>query len=123
MKTILHQFELLISGGRQKEIIKCANVLFFLITMLSGEQVFAQNTINKTSINDVMNCWLLGGFAVVFLGTIIYALNKTVTVLRENGKELEFSFPMFRGMAQNGKTVTILILVVVFIGIVCALNY
>ena len=119
MENIINQFVLLKSENKQNRIV----IFLFMFFCLFSDKLAAQATSGITSVDTLLSYWVLGGLAVVFIGIVLYVVRTALIVLHENGKTLEFSFPMIRNMAENGKTVTIVILIIVLCGVVWALNY
>ena len=120
MKTIINQFGLLKSENKQNRFAFFTLMLFFFF---SDNMAIAQNTSGSMDMNSLLNNWLLGGLAVVFFGMVIYVLRTALAVLHDNGKTVEFSFPIFKNMAENNKTVTTIILIIVVCGILWAVSY
>lgn len=119
MKKLINQFAFLQLGNKQNRF---AFLMLMLFCFFFDKMAIAQNT-GSADMNSILNNWLLGGLALVFFGIVIYVLRTAMVVLQENGKTVEFSFPLFRNMADNNKTVTTIILIIVVCGVLWAVNY
>jgi len=120
MKTIGYRFESLKSRIKQKRIEKFIYLL--LLTLLFDKGAFAQQTA-AASGNHTLSYWLLASLAMIFFGCSIYVLRTALKILHENGATVEYNFPMFKSMAQNSKTVSIIILLIVLTGIIWAVKF
>lgn len=118
MKTSINPFGFLKSGNKQNRIIFFTLLLF---CFFSDKMAMAQSTYG--SMDSLLNNWVLGSLAVIFLVAVIYVLRTALVVLHEHGKTVEFSFPMFRNMADNNKTVSAIIFIIVVCGILWAVSY
>lgn len=123
METTTQRFESLPSGGKQKAIARHSALLFLLTSVISNKSAMAQSTTGVISINDLLAYWFWGAFAVIFLGSVIYVFSRAISVLHENGRTIEFNFPIIRKMANNEKTVAIIIALIVLAGIICAVKF
>lgn len=123
MKTIRQAFETLVSGDKQKRITKNISILILMISLFGYKEAAAQNTASATPINDLLMYWFFGGVAIVFFGLVVYVFGTAVSALHENGRTVELNFPIIRKMAQNEKTVGIIILLVVLTGIIWAIKF
>lgn len=120
MKTN-NMLKFLKSGIKQKVSINQI-ILTLTIFLFNGTSGFAQNTVAR-SMNDIVSNWILGGLGVVFIGILILIVNNALSVLHENGRTIEFSFPIAKEMARNSKTVGTIILILILTGIVFAIKY
>lgn len=119
--VFVNGFGLLQSSSKQIALLFCTLVLPILF---GGTELIAQSTTGFSDTNIKLNTWVLSVFGVVFFISVIYVLRSALLVLHENGKNVEFKFPMFRNMANNNnRTVTVIILLIVMCGIVWAVNY
>lgn len=76
-----------------------------------------------SSANELINFWVISGMATVFIVLFTYVIYKAISVLHENGRVVEYSFPIFKSMAGNSKTVAAIIIIIMLCGIVWAVNY
>lgn len=120
MKTTINQFGFLKSGNKQNRF---TFIMLLLFCFFADKVAMAQDISGSTDINTLLNNWVLGGLGVIFLGIVIYVLRTAMVVLHEHGKTVEFSFPIFRSMTQNNKTVTTILLIILVCGILWAVNY
>ncbi|MGE0568783.1 MAG: hypothetical protein AB7O73_12595 [Bacteroidia bacterium] len=98
---------------------------FFLsatIWALTNADVFSQNQ-NGLSKDALLNYWFWGGLALIFLLISVIIIRKAILVLNENGRSVEFTFPIFRGTAKNTRAVAIIIFIVVLSGILWATGF
>ncbi len=119
MKTIEHFFALASSGKTNWR----SRITLGFCMLAATMQGFAQNDSGAADVRSTLNNWLLGGLLVLFTFATIYILRSALMVLDEHGKSVQFSFPMFRRMSQNSKTVAIVILVLAICGIIWAINF
>jgi len=123
MKSIKQLFHRAKPGNEKKEIVRFILKFLLLILMFDYQSATAQNTKSALSVSDKINYSVLIGLGVVFLAAAIYVLNFASKVLRENGKTIEFNFPMIRRMSYNGKTIGVIILLIVLAGIIWAIKF
>lgn len=121
MKKHNNRFELRRRGRKTFEIGK----KYFLsagIFFLTSIQALSQSQITMTR-NEILNYSVGGGLVVIFLFLLFLGIRKAILVMNENGKSVQFTFPIFRGMAQNTKTVAILFFIVILSAIFWALAF
>jgi len=97
---------------------------FFFATglfLLAGTQAFSQNK-TAMSRDALLNYWVGGGIALLFLLIFFIGLRKAILILNENGKSVEFTFPVFREMTQNTKAVAIIFFIVILSAIFWAIT-
>ena len=123
MRTILNRFVSLKQGQNQLNSLKFISLIFLLAMLFCDQQAMAQTASSDTVVNDQMNRWLFIGLSLIFLGIVVYHISSALTVLHENGRSVEFKFPMVRNMAHNGTTVGVLILILVLAGIIWAVTF
>ncbi|MBL7892741.1 MAG: hypothetical protein JNL63_08925 [Bacteroidia bacterium] len=123
MKAKRCLFKILNSGNKQKTITKYSSLLLLLTSMIGNKSAIAQSTTGVTSINDLLAYWFWGAFAVIFLGSVIYVFSRAISVLHENGRTIEFNFPIIKKMANNEKTVALIIALIVLAGIIYAVKF
>ncbi|MBI2271195.1 MAG: hypothetical protein HYU69_12695 [Bacteroidetes bacterium] len=123
MKTVRHKFEFLKSGNKQNKTAKQISLFLLLLLLLGNKSAIAQNAASEIPINDLLAYWFWGGFAVIFIGSVIYVFSRAINVLHENGRTIEFNFPIIRKMANNEKTVAIMIALLVLAGIIYAVKF
>ncbi len=93
----------------------------FLFLLIIGKTAFSQNS-NSFSLNEQLNCFLLIGFSIIFFGFAIYIFRTALNVLHENGRTIQFSFPIFKTMAKNNKMVAFFVALIIILGVIFALK-
>ena len=81
----------------------------------------AQNSSAETSLQPILK-YLLAALGVIFL-VFIYVVQRAVRILRENGRDIVFTYPLFRTLANNGKAVSVLLLLTALMGIIWAIQF
>ncbi|MBL0309357.1 MAG: hypothetical protein IPP77_06720 [Bacteroidetes bacterium] len=94
-----------------------------LICSLFGISAMAQNASGATMSSDVW-CYIIGGATIMVLVALLFVMQKAALVLDENGQSLfDFDFPIFKKMAGEGKTVAIIMILIVLIGMYLVVTY
>ncbi len=120
MKTLTNKFSFLKSGNKQN-LMAC--FIAMIILLLNNEKLMAQGTTNAASINDLLIYWFLGVSGLILIIAIVYVMSNAISVLSENGRTLEFNFPIIRKMANNEKTVAIIIAFIILAGIIYTVKF
>ncbi len=92
---------------------------FSLLSLMSN----AQAPIDKTQVSTSLISWSLFILTIVLIGWVIYALSKAFAALNEEGRTVNYSFPIFKDFAKNSKAVTVIIACLVLLGLIIAINY
>lgn len=77
----------------------------------------------KTEVATSIINWSLLVLTIILIGWVIYALSKAFAALNEEGRTVNYSFPIFKDFTKNSKAVTIFIALVVLLGLIIAINY
>lgn len=106
-----------------KTISRIVTTTLFLSLFLFSNSVMAEGTAETIPFGSVINYSLLGVVAAIILFYGIYVLRSAFAVISDNGESVESEITLFRNMANKGKLVTILLLLIVLIGIYWVVTY
>ncbi len=102
---------------------KSLTVLWCFILSLPSEYVLAQSSTSTASDID-MWYYILGGAILVVFITTFFVIHKLANILGEYGLPLfDFEFPIFKRMAESGRTVAIVMILLVLWGIYVVVTY